>query len=137
MGWPYEIRPLSKEEVLLRRQALDWYACVAHYSALAPAVVFLLYRIVRHLAARIGRGSASSSGKQARYTAVPASPVAKAHQQTSSGKLDTRWRQVAWWLGDDLYFAGAHWGQRDEWLLAALWTAWLFLLSVAGTGTGE
>ncbi|KAK2592048.1 hypothetical protein QQS21_010248 [Conoideocrella luteorostrata] len=132
MGWPYGFPALSHEEKLLRRQSLDLYACIAHYSALAPAVIFLVYRIVRHVASRAGHGSTST--EQGRYTPVPRSPISKAHQQGSVGRLASQWRRLTWWLGDDVRVAGSHWGQRDEWILGAVWTAWLLVLSVKGTG---
>ncbi|KAG5928777.1 hypothetical protein E4U42_008032 [Claviceps africana] len=137
MGWPYGFPALTEEDKQLRRQALDLYASIAHYSALAPALAFLLYRLSRHVIRWAARASASAStsGEQGRYVPVPGSPMAKAqHQRGVAGKLTAQWRKIAWQLGDDVYLAGSHWGQWDEWLLGALWTAWLLVLSVRGTG---
>lgn len=142
MGWPYGFPALTEEDKLLRREALDLYACIAHYSALAPALVFLVYRFSRHVIhviqeAHAGRASAATS-QQGRYALVPGSPTVKAqHQQGMAGKLTRQWRKTTWRLGDDVYLAGSHWGQWDEWLLGVLWTAWLLVLSVKGTGNGE
>ncbi|GAO18602.1 uncharacterized protein UV8b_05430 [Ustilaginoidea virens] len=135
MGWPYEfLTRLTHQEALLRRQSIDLYACIAHYSALVPAVVFLLYRIlqrvVKHERARHG----SASSDQGRYTAVPGSPTAKAGQHGLLGQTARRMGMAAWWLRDDVVLAGCHWGQRDEWLLGALWTGWLLVLAISGTG---
>ncbi|KAG6011046.1 hypothetical protein E4U21_000077 [Claviceps maximensis] len=134
MGWPYGFPVLTEEDKQLRRQALDLYACIAHYSALAPALVFLLYRVSRHVIQHAGCVSASASGQQGRYAPVPGSPMVKAQQQGVVGRLTTQWRRLTWRLGDDVSLAGSHWGQWDEWLLGALWTAWLLVLSVKGTG---
>ncbi|KAG5985161.1 hypothetical protein E4U55_000797 [Claviceps digitariae] len=133
MGWPYGFPVLTEEDKLLRRQALDLYACIAHYSAFAPALLYLLYRVFRHVIQHTDR--ASASGQRVRYAPVPGSPTVKAqHQQGIVGKLTIQWRKFTWRLGDDVYFAGSHWGQWDEWLLGALWTAWLLVLSIKGTG---
>jgi hypothetical protein len=134
MAWPYEFQPLNHEEVLLRRQSLDLYACIAHYSALALVLPFLIYRLLRRVAAQIKSGSSSEQG---RYTAVPRSPTVKAQSQSSPGRFATHWRKLVWWLGDDVFFAGSHWGQRDEWILGTIWTAWLLILCVKGTGKGK
>lgn len=133
MGWPYGFPALTDEDKQLRRQSIDLYACIAHYSALAPALIFLLYRVCRHL---IHAGRASASGEQGRYAAVPGSPMVKAHQQGTAARFATQWKKLTWRLGDDVYFAGSHCGQWDEWLIGALWTAWLLVLSVKGTGNG-
>ncbi|GAB0134647.1 hypothetical protein EsDP_00003009 [Epichloe bromicola] len=134
MGWPYGFPALSHEEKQLRRQALDFYACMAHYSALAPALVFLLYRVSRRVVYQAGRASASN--EQGRYAPLPRSPVVRAHQQgtASASDITIKWRRLTWWLGDDVYFAGSHCGQWDEWVIGALWTAWLLVLTVKGTG---
>ncbi|KAG5957028.1 hypothetical protein E4U57_002081 [Claviceps arundinis] len=133
MAWPYGVAALTEEERQLRRETLDLYACIAHYSAFAPALIFLLYRISRYIPRVTGRVSAP--GQQGRYAPVPGSPAVKAAQrrQGIATKLTTQWRSLMWRLGDDVYFAGSHWGQWDEWLLGALWTAWLLVLSIKGT----
>ena len=110
MGWPYGVPSLTHEEKLLRRQTIDLYACIAHYSALAPALLFLLY---------------------------PSSPVAKARRLASSSSLAQQWQKLVWWLRDDVFFRDAHWGQRDQWLLGLAWMAWLLVLCVLDTGTGS
>lgn len=43
---------------------------------------------------------------------------------------------IKWWLGEDVWLMGSHWGQRDEWILGIAWTAWLLALSIHGTGKG-
>jgi hypothetical protein len=51
--------------------------------------------------------------------------------------LGARWRALLWWLGDDIVFRGVSWGKRDEWLLGLVWTSWLLVLCVLGTGEGQ
>ncbi|KAG8409755.1 hypothetical protein J3458_018836 [Metarhizium acridum] len=131
MAWPYGFPSLTHEEKLLRRQTLDLYACIAHYSALAPALIYLLYRLLKRVAYQVEPGSLS---EQARYNLVPSSPTVKAQLQRPSGRFASQWRKVAWWFSDDVYFLGLCWGQRDEWVLGAIWTAWLLVLSIKGTG---
>ncbi|KFA72917.1 hypothetical protein S40288_02175 [Stachybotrys chartarum IBT 40288] len=132
MGWAYEFITLSEEDKLLRRQALDFYAAVAHLSAFVPALVVLLARL---LLARGGGGGGGSSRAAGAYEEVPRSPVIKARRMSGPGGVRARWAMLRWWLRDDVCFRGAHWGQRDQWLLGAAWTAWLLLLTVLGTGT--
>lgn len=134
MGWPYEFAGLSHEEKLQRRQTLDLYACTAHYSALVPALLFLVVRLARRVA--VGSGLGSGSGDQGRYEPVPPSPAVKARRRAASGGVAAQWRRLRWWLQDDVYFAGAHWGQRDEWILGLAWTVWLLVLCVLDTGKG-
>ncbi|UKZ67274.1 uncharacterized protein TrAtP1_008436 [Trichoderma atroviride] len=55
MGWPYHFLTLSHEEVILRRHTIDYYASVAHYSALAPAVVLIVLRLILRAARPIRR----------------------------------------------------------------------------------
>lgn len=134
MVFGYGFPSLTHEDKLLRRQSLDLYACIAHYSALAPAILYLVYRIFRRVASQIKPGQSSEQG---RYAAVPPSPIVKAQRLDSSGRLAVQWRKIVWWLGDDVYFGRSHWGQRDEWVLGAAWTIWLLVLCVKGTGNGE
>ncbi|UNI17652.1 hypothetical protein JDV02_003980 [Purpureocillium takamizusanense] len=129
MGWPYGVPSLTHEEKLLRRETIDLYACIAHYSAFAPALLFLLYRLARRVP---GLGGAARARE---YEQVPGSPVAKASRLASSGSLARQWQKLAWWLRDDVFFRSVHWGQRDQWLLGLAWTTWLLALCVLDTGT--
>ncbi|KAL3951949.1 hypothetical protein ACCO45_013666 [Purpureocillium lilacinum] len=129
MGWPYGVPSLTHEEKLLRRQTIDLYACIAHYSALAPALLFLLYRLARRVPG-VGRSASTAA-----YEQVPSSPVAKARRLASSSSLAQQWQKLVWWLRDDVFFRDAHWGQRDQWLLGLAWMAWLLVLCVLDTGT--
>ncbi|KAF4963723.1 hypothetical protein FSARC_8293 [Fusarium sarcochroum] len=124
MGWPWEFLTLSSEEKHQRRESLEYYAYVAHLSAFAPAVLFILARLIN----RVRR--ARNSG----YRQVPGSPGAKANRQRWITKVMEKGPIVQWWLGEDVYFLGAHWGQRDEWVLGIAWTCWLVVLSIHGTG---
>ncbi|KAK1982237.1 ferric reductase like transmembrane component [Colletotrichum cereale] len=126
MGWPYRFVDLSTEEVQLRRQTLDRYGAYAHYSALAPVALTLLVRLGFYLSRRWQPTAA--------YDAVPVSPVLKKRRQSWSGNLDVKIRKGKWWLADDVYFMGQHWGQKDQWVFGLAWASWLLVLSVLETG---
>ena len=132
MWWPWEFISLTEDEHHTRRLALDSYASLAHYSAFLPVAAFLVFR----LSLRILKGLKFGVNDQGSYQQVPRSPLAKALRQSQSGELSQRWRKFTWWMGDDVYFAGQHWGQRDEWLAGLGWTVWLSILCVVGTGKG-
>lgn len=138
MGWPYHFLTLSQEEVLLRRHTIDYYASVAHYSALAPAVVLVVLRLIQRAARPIRRlGGYDDDTDRGQYAHVPGTPTLKAQHNSALGTLAARWRAVRWWFGDDVVFLGVSWGQRDEWLLGLGWTGWLLMLCVLGTGEGQ
>ncbi|EFQ31736.1 ferric reductase like transmembrane component [Colletotrichum graminicola] len=126
MGWPYRFIDLSTEEVQLRRETLDRYGAYAHYSALAPIVLALLVRLGSYLRRRWQQSAA--------YDAVPDSPVLKERRQSWSGNLEAKIRKGKWWLDDDVYFMGQHWGQKDQWVFGLAWASWLLVLSVLETG---
>ncbi|KAF4463957.1 ferric reductase [Fusarium albosuccineum] len=124
MGWPYEFLTLNDEEKHQRRLALDYYANIAHLSAFAPAVVFVIARLV----ARVRRA------RRGQYSEVPNSPAVKARRERWLSKVLGKWPAAQWWLGEHVYFRGSHWGQRDEWILGIAWTLWMLVLCVRGTG---
>ncbi|KAH6605978.1 hypothetical protein Trco_005131 [Trichoderma cornu-damae] len=134
MGWPYRFLTLSKEDVLVRRQTIDRYALIAHSSALAPAVVFILLRLILRAAGPLLRPGLHDGGDRGRYAHVPGSPTVKARRNSALGMLAARWRALLWWLGDEVVLGGRSWGQRDEWVLGLAWTGWLLILCVLGTG---
>lgn len=135
MGWPYEFLTLSDQEKQLRRQSLDHYASIAHYSAFAPALIFLLCRLLS-LVTRRASGGKSAAG--AGYEAVPGSPVVKAARRGSGiAGVEASWSKVVWWMGDEVYFRGENWGQKGEWVMGVSWTVWLLVLCVLGTGKGN
>ena len=107
--WPYVFPALTHEEKQLRRQSLDLYACIAHYSAVTPVVLLLAYRLIRRVT-------------KPRYTPLSSST--------------SPWTKFTWWMGDPIILAGRQWGLRDQWVLGTAWTAWLLFLCVCGTGTG-
>lgn len=135
MLWSYEFLDLTKAEKGLRRQSIDRYAAIAHWSAFAPIPIYLIFRLVQKVVRK--RLRRSSSGNGGDYQQVPGSPLAKAKQMTASGELGTKWRQFKWWMGGDVYFLGEHRGQRDLWILGTLYLAWLLALCIIGTGKGE
>ncbi|KAI8186605.1 putative metalloreductase AIM14 [Colletotrichum sp. SAR 10_75] len=126
MGWPYKFLDLSREEVQLRRQTLDRYGTYAQFSALTPIILALLLRLFVYLKQRVQASAA--------YDAVPDSPDLKARRQSWVGNLDANVRKVKWWLNDDVYFMGQHWGQKDQWVFGVAWFAWLLVLSTLETG---
>ncbi|KZL72053.1 ferric reductase like transmembrane component [Colletotrichum incanum] len=126
MGWPYRFVDLSQDEVQLRRQTLDRYGSYAQYSALVPIVLALLVRLGSYLSQRWQAGAA--------YDAVPNSPVLKKRRQSWTGSWDAKIRKGKWWLADDVYFMGQHWGQKDQWVFGLAWASWLLVLSVLETG---
>lgn len=129
MGWPYKFLDLSREEVQLRRQTLDRYGTYAQFSALTPIILALVLRLFVYLKQRVQSSAA--------YDAVPDSPDLKARRQSWVGNLDANVRKVRWWLNDDVYFMGQHWGQKDQWVFGVAWFAWLLVLSTLETGEGK
>ncbi|KAF9873532.1 ferric reductase like transmembrane component [Colletotrichum karsti] len=126
MGWPYKFLDLSREEVQIRRETLDRYGSYAQFSALTPIILALLIRFFGYLRQRWQASAA--------YDAVPDSPDLKARRQSWVGNFDTNVRKVKWWLGDDVYFMGQHWGQKDQWVFGVAWFAWMLVLSILETG---
>ncbi|TDZ49940.1 putative metalloreductase AIM14 [Colletotrichum trifolii] len=126
MSWPYKFLDLSREEVQLRREVLDRYGSYGQFSALAPIIIAILIRLFSYLSQRFQAS--------ARYNAVPNSPVLKKRRQSFVGNLGGNMRKIKWWLGDDVYFMGQHWGQKDQWVFGGAWFAWLLVLSVLETG---
>lgn len=122
MTWPYEFITLTDDQKHQRRLSIDYYAYIAHISAFAPALFFLFIRLIRRLRRR------------SPYQQVPSSPAAKAAHRSW---ISSRWPVALWWLGEDVYLAGAHWGRRDEWVFGSAWLLWLLVLCVRGTGKGE
>ncbi|KAF5023945.1 hypothetical protein F66182_3983 [Fusarium sp. NRRL 66182] len=126
MGWPYEFVTLPEEEKHQRRLSLDHYAYIAHLSAFVPALLILLFRLINRVR-RTRHG-------QHQYSQVPGSPGVKASQQKWTSRVADRLAIAQWWIGEDVYFLGDHWGQRDEWVIGIAWTGWLLGLCVYGTG---
>lgn len=135
MGLAYEFLDLTKAEKGIRRQSLDHYASIAHWSAFAPIPIYLIFQLIQKIVRKRLRRSATGNGGD--YQQVPGSPLAKAKQMTASGELGTKWRQFKWWMGGDVYFLGEHRGQRDLWILGTLYMMWLLALCVVGTGKGK
>ncbi|PHH64460.1 hypothetical protein CDD81_4535 [Ophiocordyceps australis] len=129
MGWLFEFVDLTPDQKEQRRRAIDFFALVAHYSALAPALVFLAVRLVRRLGRRL-----AVTKRSLVYQQVPRSPLAKAHRHEASSLLTARWQRLQWWLSDDVSIARLSWGQRNQWAMGLAWTAWLLLLCFLGTG---
>ncbi|KAL2127552.1 hypothetical protein VTI74DRAFT_10558 [Chaetomium olivicolor] len=127
MAWPnYHFIELSLAEKQARRETLDKYALYAQLSALVPVAVLLCCRLVQRVAI--------PSGSKGGYDAIPSSPVLKERRNSSMGSWRSRSRRAHWWLGEDVVVGGLVLGQRDQWVVGILWTAWLLLLCVLETG---
>lgn len=132
MGWPYAFIDLSDEEKAIRRQSLDFYAAVAHYSALIPILAVLLSHLIQRAVQSRRKGANGAD-----YQQLPHSPVVKAARLSGRDGIGAVWRRLQWWMGDDVYFAGGHWGQKDQWVIGSIWMVWLLVLCVLGTGRGQ
>lgn len=130
MGWPYHFVELSDAEKQARRESLDLHANIAQLSTLVPVAVVLLARLGTWLV----RGPVS---QRPNYDVVPTSPTIKHHRQTAAGSWAVTARRLAWWLGEDVRFAGQRWGTVDQLLFGSLWAAWLLFLCFVNTGNGE
>ncbi|ORY58758.1 ferric reductase like transmembrane component [Pseudomassariella vexata] len=128
MGWPWEFATLSVAEKHERRRVLDRYGTYAQLSAFVPLLVILVIRFGRFVFRRIAT-------RKVAYDVVPTSPVAKCARLSTAGSWGTIGRRVAWWLGDDVEFAGQNWGRRDQLVFGAGWAVWLLFLCVVGTGS--
>lgn len=131
--WPYEFITLDDHQKELRRQSLDHYASLAHWSAFSPIAAYLTFKLVQRILSKRIRPNSHGGGT---YQRVPGSPLAKAKQMTASGELATKWAKWKWWMADELFVLGEYRGKRDEWLLGAAWFLWLLGLCVVGTGNG-
>jgi hypothetical protein len=129
MGWPYHFLELTPAEQHERRLSLNRHSLYAQLSALLPVIIFLLVRL--------GRWVSRKAGNRVAYNAVPNSPAVKRERTTVLGTWSATIRLVAWWLGDEVRFAGQDWGRRDEVIFGTLWTIWLLFLCVIGTGEGR
>ena len=134
MGWPYEFVTLTDEEKHRRRESLDYYGAIAHYSLIAPLLGLIIFKLLRLAVARVSGGSSSGGTGSGSYHRVPGSPTIKAHRGGLTGSLAQKWTKLTWWMSDDVRLLGQDWGQRDQWILGTAWTLWLLVLCVAGTG---
>ncbi|KAH8174766.1 ferric reductase like transmembrane component domain-containing protein [Sarocladium implicatum] len=132
MAWPYAFLDLNDAEKALRRESLNHYALVAHWSAFAPIPIYLVFQVVQKVVRK--RLQPTENGSRGDYQRVPGSPLAKAKQMTASGELATKWRKLKWWMGEEVYFLGNYRGERDMWILGTAWMMWLLTLCVVGTG---
>ncbi|KAH6847313.1 ferric reductase NAD binding domain-containing protein [Chaetomium sp. MPI-CAGE-AT-0009] len=122
----YHFIDLSTAEKQVRRQTLDKYALYAQLSVLVPVAVLLIIRLWKQ--------TPKAGASEGDYAAVPSSPVLKERRNSNAGTWSSRSRRLQWWLGEDVVLAGWVLGQRDQWVVGLVWTAWLLLLSVLETG---
>lgn len=107
MGWPYHFVDLSDAEKAFRREALDRYALYAQLSALLPVAAALVHRLVIWVAK-------AATARGGDYSAVPSSPSLKSQRLSASGDWSARFRQLKWWLGEDLVASKSVLGKRDR-----------------------
>ncbi|KAK3290674.1 ferric reductase NAD binding domain-containing protein [Chaetomium fimeti] len=122
----YHFIDLSTGEKQVRRQTLDKYALYAQLSVLLPVAVLLIIRLWKQ--------TSKAGASKGHYDAVPSSPVLKERRNSNVGTWSSRSRRLQWWLGEDVVVAGWVLGQRDQWVVGLVWTAWLLLLCVLETG---
>ncbi|KAL2752132.1 hypothetical protein ACRALDRAFT_1078195 [Sodiomyces alcalophilus JCM 7366] len=116
MGWPYQFLSLTREQIQLRRESLDYYAFWAHLTGYMPILAALAFRVGKRLLT-----SSWGSGLKNRRRSV-------------KGDWQTQVRRLQWWLDDDVYLGGENVGKRQQWVLGTLWFLWLFAFCVMGTG---
>ncbi|KAH8593927.1 hypothetical protein B0O99DRAFT_626442 [Bisporella sp. PMI_857] len=117
MTWPYVFSDLTKDEIHNRRILLDRYGVYAQLSAIAPIVVYQLYRLVVWVL--------WERRAEVEYSEVPSSPTLKKRRASSAGAFVQRWRAARWWLEGE---ALPGWGQRGRLIAAGAWTFWLLFL---------
>jgi hypothetical protein len=130
MAWPYSFEPLPKALRHGRRLILDRYGTYAQMLVLVPVAIALVVRLVDW-------ASRSAKSRHHAYDSIPDSPSLKTRRRSLSGTWATRLRKVRWWLGEDVFFMGSHWGQRDQWVFGSIWFSLLLCLCFPETGRGE
>lgn len=131
-SWPYEFLTLEDPaDRVHRQQIINRYAVYAQLLMVAAITPALILRLVRWVSGSL----ASRHG--AAYQSVPDSPVMKARRTTTAGTFRVTIRRIQWWLDDDVYFAGRHWGQRDQWVFGSVWGCLMLFLCFPETGRGE
>ena len=124
MGWPYEIIDLTAEEKAARRDTLDSYAFLAHYSAYVAPALYLLYRL--------GAWAFGGSSRKSRSY----EPISSGRRHRGASGLAVAWRKAKWWFSEPVSKTGDH-GHRDEWILGIAWAIWLLTLCFIDTGNGR
>ncbi|KAL8901304.1 MAG: hypothetical protein Q9207_005261 [Kuettlingeria erythrocarpa] len=128
MWFPYAFTNPDEAGLHRRRHLLDRYGQVAQWSALIPLlalqVPFLFLRLKSYFNAPRFRAKVKEH----------ASPVVERFGVLSVKTDETRnsvWNRMAWRLDQEV---SPGWGTWRVFLVAALWTAWLFVLAVRDTG---
>lgn len=130
MWFPYAFTNPDEAGLRRRRQLLDTYGQVAQLSALILLFAFRLPFLVRWLKRRFRLAPIWGKAKE------HSSPVVERFGAPSVGKEDARtsiWSRIAWQLDQEVW---PGWGTWRVLLVAALWTAWLFVLAISDTGDG-
>lgn len=123
MGILYRFVRLDPAQETHRRQLLDNYGQFAQISALIPLLSFQFIFATRFLV-RKWNGYGHKPHQSPRPSVFP-----KPNQLTKSS-FPARLR----WALDEEVSRG--WGTRLEWLIGAVWTIWLLLLTMKDTGHG-
>ncbi|RDL31878.1 Uncharacterized protein BP5553_09280 [Venustampulla echinocandica] len=121
MAWPYHLLDLGTTQKHQRRILLDRYGVYAQLSALVPILAYLLFRLAAWVYSERQRTKLD-------YTALSDSSHSTRRR---TGKLETRCKQAAWWLGGEV---ASGWGIRGHWIAGCAWTCWLLFLCIHRTG---
>ncbi|KAL6788607.1 ferric reductase like transmembrane component [Trichoderma sp. SZMC 28012] len=128
MDWPYQFVTLSEADRHKRRILNDQYGLYAHLSPLVPIFGLLLVRLIRWRLRKL-------TGKQAPYDAEATSSAVAIYEASVASSPLALWRRFAWWLSDNVEFAGLTLCQRDQLIFGGVWAAWLLFLCTKDTGT--
>lgn len=126
MGILYHFVRLDPAQEAHRRQLLDNYGQFAQTSALIPLLSFQFIFAIRFLLRKWnGYGRKPIKVHQSPQLSVFPKPI-----QLTNSSFAIRLR----WALDEEVSRG--WATRVEWLVGAVWTIWLLLLTVKDTGDG-
>lgn len=159
MAFRYHFPSNSPAQSSRRRQLLDAYGQFAQLSAiLLPLFLFLLFSLGRllfkNIQLRRGDGYAALQPSRShhprkklrqspRVGTFPDHEVAdnaavegrgnKSKERSFAASIGHWWARFRWALDEPV---APGWGTWREWSVAALWTAWLLVLTVKNTGDG-
>lgn len=160
MAFGYHFPSNTPAQSSRRRQLLDAYGQFAQLSAIVlPLVLFLLFSLVRFLSRNIrlrqGDGYAALQSSRSHHprkklrqsprvatfadheladNAAVESRENESKEKSVSASIRNWWARLRWALDEPVALG---WGTWREWSVAALWTAWLLMLTVKNTEDGE
>lgn len=127
MGFPYHFVDLDEKQQLQRRHLLDSYGQFAQLSIL---LAFLVYQIIYGLRLLAGRWKSQHPYQPVKEHRSPMVSTFIASAKIPSSNIQARLR---WALDDEL---AEGWGTKKVWLVAVIWSVWLFVISLRDTGDG-